>query len=80
MQHVLRARKMSVEVPTINITVGIGRNNEGGFSLTADISATFKGIDQETAVDLVKEAHTVCPYSNATKGNIDVTLSAKVED
>lgn len=80
MQHVLRARKMSVEVPTINVTVGIGRNDEGGFSLTADISATFKGVDRETAVSLVKEAHMVCPYSNATKGNIDVTLSAKIEE
>lgn len=79
MQHVLRAKKMSVEVPTIHLTVGIGRNNGAGFALAVDIVAIFKGIDQATADTLVKEAHQVCPYSNATRGNIEVSVSAQVE-
>lgn len=80
MQHVLRERKLSVKVPTINLTVGIGKNDAGGFTLAVDIIVTFQGVDKATADDLVKEAHQVCPYSNATKGNIEVTLTAKTEE
>jgi osmotically inducible protein OsmC len=79
MQHVLREKKLPIRVPTIHLKVGIGRNDAGGFSLAVDITAVFKGIDQETADALVKEAHQVCPYSNATRGNIDVTVSARIE-
>jgi len=79
MQHVLRAKKMSVQVPTIHLTVGIGSNNADGFALAVNIVAVFKGVDQATADALVNEAHQVCPYSNATRGNIEVTIAAKVE-
>lgn len=78
-QHVLRTRKLPLKVPSINVTAGIGRNDAGGFSLAVDILVTFHDVDLETAQALVKEAHQVCPYSNATRGNIDVTVSAKVE-
>jgi osmotically inducible protein OsmC len=78
-QHVLRAKKMTVQAPTIHITVGIGTNDADGFSLAVDIVAVFKDINHDTAEALVKEANQVCPYSNATRGNIDVTVSAKVE-
>jgi len=79
MQHVLREKRKDVQVPTIHITVGIGKNDAGGFSLAVDITVVFKDIDQDTAEALVKEAHQVCPYSNATRGNIEVNVSAKVE-
>ena len=79
MQHVLRAKKMDVQVPIIHTKVGIGKNDADGFSLAVDIIAVFKDIDQAVAEALVKEAHQVCPYSNATRGNIDVKVSAKVE-
>ena len=79
MQHVIRAKKIPIPVPTIHLTVGIGRNDVGGYSLETSIVAVFKGIDQATADGLVKEAHQVCPYSNATRGNMEVTVSAKVE-
>lgn len=78
-QHVLRVKKMSIQVPTIRLTVGMGRNDTGGYTLAVDIIAVFKDISRDTAEELVKEAHQVCPYSNATRGNIDVTVSAKVE-
>lgn len=78
MQHVFREKKLSIPVPEIRVKVGIGRNNAGGFSLAVNITAVFKDIDLETAEALVKEAHQVCPYSNATRGNIDVTVSAKI--
>jgi Ohr subfamily peroxiredoxin len=79
LQHVLSAKKLTVKAPTIKITVGLGNNDAGGFALAVDIVATFKDIDQAAAEALTKEAHQVCPYSNATRGNIDVTVSAKVE-
>lgn len=79
LQHVLRAKKLPIKVPTIHLTVGIGSNDVGGFYLAVDIVAVFKDIDLNTAEALVKEAHQVCPYSNATRGNIEVTVSAKVE-
>jgi osmotically inducible protein OsmC len=79
MQHVIRAKKLSVQVPTIQLTVGIGDNGAGGFALAVDIVAVFKDVDIATAQELVKEAHQVCPYSNATRGNIEVNVSAKVE-
>jgi len=78
-QHVLKARNMSIQVPVIHLAVGIGRNISGGFSLEVNIVAVFNDIDLDTAEELVKEAHQVCPYSNATKGNITVNVSAKIE-
>ena len=78
-QHVLRSRKLKLDPPDVQVMVGIGRNDAGGFSLAADIVVTMTGVDIETAADIVSEAHTVCPYSNATRGNIEVNVSAKVK-
>jgi len=79
LQHVFKVRRTTVATPDVHTVVGIGRNDAGGFSLAVDIVVVFKDIDQATADSLVAEAHQVCPYSNATRGNIDVTVSAKVE-
>jgi osmotically inducible protein OsmC len=78
LQHVIRVKKMPVPAPTVELTVGIGKE-DGGYKLTADITGIFSGVDQETADALIREAHTVCPYSKATMGNIDVTLTAKIK-
>jgi Ohr subfamily peroxiredoxin len=78
LQHVTKIKRLNIDVPEVHITVGIGRNDAGGFSLKADITAVFHDLDQSTADSLVKEAHQVCPYSNATRGNIDVTVTAKI--
>ncbi len=79
LQHVVRVKKLPIPTPTIRLTVGIGQDETGGFFLGAEIVGILKGVDQSTADALVKEAHTVCPYSKATMGNIEVTLSAIVE-
>lgn len=79
LQHVFKVNRLSVAAPKVHTTVGIGRNDAGGFSLAVDIVAVFKDVDQATADDLVMKAHQVCPYSNATRGNIDVKVSARVE-
>jgi len=49
----------------------------GEFKLRVHLENEIKGVDQAQADDLVKIGHEVCPYSNATRGNIEVTLSAK---
>jgi len=60
---------------SVNATVGIGPNAQGGFSLTVKLAVTTPGMDQAAAQAVVDKAHQVCPYSNATRGNIDVVLS-----
>jgi organic hydroperoxide reductase OsmC/OhrA len=59
--------------------VGIGPNDSGGFGLAVEIEAELPGIAADAARGLLEKAHQVCPYSNATRGNIDVTLTL-VED
>ena len=60
---------------TINATVGIGPNATGGFSLAVTLAIQTPGMDQAAAQAVVDKAHQVCPYSNATRGNIEVTLT-----
>jgi Ohr subfamily peroxiredoxin len=79
LQHAVRVRKLPVPAPDVQVTVGIGRNDTGNYELSADIVAEISGVDQSLADTLAQEAHTVCPYSNATRGNIKVTVSAKVK-
>jgi osmotically inducible protein OsmC len=59
----------------ITSKVGIGPNGEGGFGLTVDLHISIPGVDKATGEKLVELAHQVCPYSNATRGNIPVNLS-----
>lgn len=61
----------------VSATVGIEPNGNGGFVLTVALDVTLSGLDQATAELVVAEAHKVCPYSNAIRGNIDVALSVK---
>ena len=77
-QHVYKVKRLRHAPPEVHVGVGIGRNDAGGFSLTADIIAVFTGVDQAAADEIVAEAHQVCPYSNATRGNVDVTVTAKI--
>jgi Ohr subfamily peroxiredoxin len=60
----------------IDAKVGIGPDETGGFSLTVQLVATLPGVDAAKADELVTAAHQVCPYSKATRGNIDVAVSA----
>ncbi|MCE4224534.1 organic hydroperoxide resistance protein [Methylobacterium sp. C25] len=67
-----------VKIPaetTVNAKVGIGPRSEGGFGITADLTITLPGIDKAEAQKLVEAAHQICPYSNATRGNVDVGLT-----
>jgi lipoyl-dependent peroxiredoxin len=62
----------------ITAQVGFGKEPEGGFGINAHLIGYLPGLEQSAADDLMDKAHQVCPYSKATRGNIDVTLSAKV--
>ena len=72
--HVAREMKISVKEAPVSAVIGIGPNETGGFALTASLEVSLD-LEQEQAVELVKVAHQVCPYSNATRGNIEVELS-----
>jgi Ohr subfamily peroxiredoxin len=61
----------------VTASVGFGRNTKGeGFNLDIELAVTDTGLDPTIAQKMVDLAHTVCPYSNATRGNVDVRLSA----
>ncbi|WP_295894361.1 organic hydroperoxide resistance protein [uncultured Vibrio sp.] len=77
--HVARETKVAVKSAPTTATVGIGPNENGGFALTVSLSVELE-LDQEQAVQLVKTAHQVCPYSNAVRGNIDVKLAVNGVD
>jgi lipoyl-dependent peroxiredoxin len=62
----------------ITAQVGFGKDPAGGFGINANLIGYLPGLEQSVADDLMNQAHQVCPYSKATRGNIDVTLSAKV--
>ncbi len=62
----------------IHSTVGFGKNTRGeGFNLDIALKVTDHGLDQAVIDDLIQTAHQVCPYSNATRGNVDLALSAE---
>lgn len=63
------------EDATVSATVGIGARSEGGFGLEVALKVSLPGVAPDLAQTMVEAAHAVCPYSNATRGNIDVALS-----
>lgn len=61
---------------TVTATVGIGPREDGtGFGLDVALAISLPGIEEKQARELVDAAHIVCPYSHATRGNLDVRLS-----
>ena len=62
----------------VHSSVGFGKNTRGeGFNLDIALNVTDHGLDQSVIDDLIQKAHAVCPYSNATRNNVDVRLSAE---
>lgn len=60
---------------SVTATVGIGPRSDKGFGLDVALEISLPGVDKAAAEALVAEADTICPYSHATRGNIDVRLS-----
>ena len=70
--------KVGVKVPdgsTVTAEIGFGPRSEGGYGITADLAIDLPGLDRADAQKLVDAAHQVCPYSNATRNNLDVGLT-----
>ncbi|HMJ74730.1 MAG TPA: organic hydroperoxide resistance protein [Iamia sp.] len=64
----------NVEGSEVSASVGIGTLDAGGFGLAVELDVSLPALDGPAAEALVARAHEVCPYSNATRGNVDVTL------
>jgi len=73
LHHVARDQKIKF-TSTVRADVSIGPDDIGGFGLAVVLSVNVDGIDKEAIQNLVAKAHLVCPYSNATRNNIEVTL------
>ena len=71
-----RQHKADLGDSEITARVGIGKNDQGKFELTVELDAKLIGMEQGKADELVAEAHQICPYSSATRGNIEVKVTA----
>ena len=73
------ARRQRLEAADVGVdsNVMLLPTDERGFKLAVELDVSLPSVDDpEQAIELVREAHRVCPYSNATRGNIEVTLTA----
>lgn len=76
----IAAKKMNL-IPTgsqTSVEVGIGQGAEGGYVLDIDLYVQVRGLGEDDARMLVEATHRTCPYSNATRGNVDVRLHISV--
>jgi Ohr subfamily peroxiredoxin len=69
-----RSQKISAKEFTIDAAVDFVQDDEGGFGIAVQLHATMPGIDDDKAAELLHLAHRGCPYSKATRGNIEVGL------
>lgn len=73
---VARRQKVDADDATIDSKVNLLPTGDGGFKLGVELDVTLPSIEGPQAGEVVAAAHAVCPYSNATRGNIDVVLRA----
>ena len=78
LKAVAKDKGVDVENSSVGARVSLGKNDEG-FYLGVDLEVTIPGVEDDKAQELADAAHQVCPYSNATRGNIEVTVNV-VED
>ena len=78
----LIAEKEGVDLGDFSVTasVSIGKSDEGDLDLSVVLDSYLPGVDVETGEKLVNKAHEVCPYSRATRDNIDVTLNLLLDE
>ena len=72
---VIKQEKVTTGTTTVSAKVSIGQNDAGGFGLAVELDVNVPEIELEKANELVAKAHQVCPYSNATRGNVEVKLA-----
>ncbi len=75
LQSVARTQKVKITDSSVGARVQIGSNGEGGFGLAVQLEVVIPDLPHEQAQALADAAHKVCPYSNATRGNIGVEIT-----
>ncbi|WP_110587929.1 organic hydroperoxide resistance protein [Microbacterium suaedae] len=75
LQLVARKQKVAIDGSSVGGRVAIVPNGDGGYGLAVDLEVVLPDVEEETAQGLANAAHEVCPYSNATRGNIPVTVT-----
>src|SRR3954452_5918194 len=73
---VARRQKVDADDVSIESRVDFGPAEDRSFTIAVGLDVTLPGFDEEQAAEIVRAAHQVCPYSSATRGNIDVALTA----
>ncbi len=73
---VARRQKLEVDEVEVESKVMLITGEDRSFTIAVELAVSLPSVEQEAAAELVEAAHEVCPYSNATRGNIDVTLTA----
>lgn len=76
LKNVSRQAKANVEGSTVDSQVSLGKSDEG-LDIAVELTVTILGLEQAEAEKLVEAAHQMCPYSRATRGNIEVKLTTK---
>lgn len=75
LQLVAREAKADISDSSVGSRVHIGPTDAGGFQLAVELEVALPHLEADAAQQLADQAHEVCPYSNATRGNIDVTVT-----
>ena len=75
LQSVARSKKVAIEGSSVGAKVGISSTEDGGFVLSVDLEVVIPSLEHDAAQELADAAHQVCPYSNATRGNITVNVT-----
>jgi Ohr subfamily peroxiredoxin len=73
-----RQAKVTIGETSVTAKVDLGADGAGGFQLAVQLAAHIPGVEQGAAEQLAAAAHRICPYSNATRGNIDVAVTTTV--
>lgn len=76
---VIKMAKVTTGETSVKAAVSIGKIENGGFGIGVELFVNVPGVEQAKAEELVHQAHQVCPYSNATRGNIDVAITVTTE-
>jgi len=72
---VARGQRLDIAGSEVTVHVSLGTGDDGGYRLAVGIDLHAPALDKDAARALLEQAHQVCPYSNATRGNIDVELA-----
>jgi lipoyl-dependent peroxiredoxin len=79
MKTIAGMKELDLSESHVTARVGLGPTGSGGFGLAAELHVDVPGLERDAAHSLVRKAHRRCPYSNATRGNMEVALTVNGE-